>query len=516
MRSRLLATLLLFCAADGAVFAQGWAPWPSYPTAYVPSRYPNYPYHEYPLNGYYQGGYFAGGYADYGCPGYPFPSQGYYSPMPACQPAPWPMSPTDRPAYYPGNAYPPPMPAPAAQPVTKEPFTQQALVPGSGQRSRLLARLPVLRQEEAKSAPEQKPPQPEEVLPKPRSVDAAGQVDPDIILTSPDDPSGLAPNCPPCAPRGYRYYGRAEYLLWWTRNQSAPTLLTAGNPPATLVGGELDFADQPRHGGRFSLGRWLNDSQTMALEVVYFFLGTERSFFETGSGGEPILARPFVNAVTGQPMLSVVGQAEVEALSRLWNVEANFRGELCRWAWGHLDALAGLRYLEFDENINVLTASRAAGLTTLTFDGFGTHNRFVGGQLGLETEVFYRKCFLDAWAKLGLGDNTELVNIQGNQVIGGRLVPGGLLAQPSNIGRHRRNQLACIPEVAINIGYQLQDHVRATIGYNFLFLGEVVRPGNQIDTRVNTTGAGPSLPAFMFHQGSFWAHGFIAGLEFRF
>lgn len=339
-----------------------------------------------------------------------------------------------------------------------------------------------------------------------------------------DGKPDTAPCCPPCAPRGRPYYARAEYLMWWGQPQATPVLLTEGAAAVPLVGGgDVNLIAQTRHGGRFTFGRWLNNSQDLAVEMVSFFIGGDSSIYERTSAGTPVLARPFIDGVAGLPTQSVIaapgapGIVDIGMLSRLWGLEGNVRCELCRWTWGHLDALGGLRYVDFNENLTVLAGTNTrGGGANFAYDDFGARNRFVGTQAGVECELNYRKWFFDAWAKIAIGDNSEQVDIQGNRVLGGRVLPGGLLAQPSNIGRYRRDQFGYVPEVAISAGYQVQQHIRATVGYNFLLLGNVARPGDQIDTRINTTGAGPAVPAFSFNQSEFWIHGLLAGLELRF
>jgi hypothetical protein len=62
------------------------------------------------------------------------------------------------------------------------------------------------------------------------------------------------------------------------------------------------------------------------------------------------------------------------------------------------------------------------------------------------------------------------------------------------------------------------------VGYTFLYWGEVLRAGNQIDQVVNTnllppaTGpvSGPLRPAARLADSSFWAQGISLGLELNF
>ena len=63
------------------------------------------------------------------------------------------------------------------------------------------------------------------------------------------------------------------------------------------------------------------------------------------------------------------------------------------------------------------------------------------------------------------------------------------------------------------------------LGYTFLYLSNVLRPGNQISrvaspTLVPTDASygmgGPNLPGNQFHMSSYWAQGVNFGTEYRF
>jgi hypothetical protein len=260
----------------------------------------------------------------------------------------------------------------------------------------------------------------------------------------------------------------------------------------------------------------------------------------------PVLARPFVNAVTGTDSALVLsapgvqaGAASVSALSRLFGAEANARLELCRGCLFHLDLLAGFRYLEIDDSLTIDSRTTFApnvlglgGTSVVASDRFGGRNTFFGGQVGMEAELHYGRFFVDLWGKVALGDMHEIVSINGTTVLTGATgvstaLPGGLLAQPSNSGRYSQEAFAVVPEMGINFGVQLTAHLRARVGYTFLYVSNVVRGGDQIDRTVNLTGrpglfsipgaaTGPARPLFDFRDTDFWAQGINAGLEFRY
>jgi hypothetical protein len=99
--------------------------------------------------------------------------------------------------------------------------------------------------------------------------------------------------------------------------------------------------------------------------------------------------------------------------------------------------------------------------------------------------------------------------------------PGGLLALPSNIGHYTSDRFGVSPQVGLNVGYQVTSHVRLTAGYSFIYLNNVARPGNQIDTVIDPRQLPPATaigtrPYFPGQTTDFWAQGVNLGLQLRF
>ena len=102
-------------------------------------------------------------------------------------------------------------------------------------------------------------------------------------------------------------------------------------------------------------------------------------------------------------------------------------------------------------------------------------------------------------------------------------MPGGLLAQRTNIGDYSANNFSFVPEVGVRLGYLIAPRVALTAGYNFIYWTGVARPGEQIDPVVNPTQIppgtlqGPARPAFTgVSTTDIWIQGVSTGLEFRF
>lgn len=370
--------------------------------------------------------------------------------------------------------------------------------------------------------------------------------------------------CNVCGPEG-RYWVSVEYLLWWIKTGQTPPLLTTspdsslgilGQPGTrTLIGGRGLDRD-PLHGARFTVGGWLDCNNTKGFELSYFFL-SNRSFEASGGGpgtrGSATTARPFFNVLTGREDSQLVsfptvlaGTATITATSRLQGLTPNLICNLfccsptdpCNPHGYRVDLLVGPRFYHLEEDLNVrenLTVANdvavLGGSRIRILDSFDTENRFYGGFVGARGEFWRDRLFANATGGLAIGSNHQVVTINGNTVITpptGAVVNrnGGLLTQQTNIGRYSRDEFAVIPEFSFNIGYQVNQNLRAYVGYSLIYWTDVLRPGDQIDRGINTTQlptlggqgtlTGPRRPAFSFNDSDFWAQGINFGLQFRY
>lgn len=296
-----------------------------------------------------------------------------------------------------------------------------------------------------------------------------------------------------------------------------------------------------------ALGSWLDHCQMIGIEGDFFQLASQSENFSAGSTGDPILARPFLDASTGRPNAELVSfpgflAGNITATSSatgLLGADALLRINLCRTCKYQLDVIGGYRYLQLSDQIGVredLVSTNPSnpnfvplGTTFQVTDRFDTNNEFHGLEIGLKGSVRRGRWTLQGRAQVAVGNNHEVVNVFGSTVM---TVPGtlpvssqgGLLALPSNIGRFTKDQFDVIPELAATVGWQVTRRIQAFAGYTFLYWGDVVRAGDQIDLTVNpnllpgspTPGVGPARPLPLFTNSSFWAQGISLGLEFRY
>jgi hypothetical protein len=133
-------------------------------------------------------------------------------------------------------------------------------------------------------------------------------------------------------------------------------------------------------------------------------------------------------------------------------------------------------------------------------------------------------------SKVSLGTNHEAVESIGkttglNSAPGD--VSGGFLALPGgNAGRDVNNRFVVVPEIGATLGWQVNRWLRLNVGYDFLYINDVVRPGSQIDPFLNQklipvstsygSTSGPNFPMRSTRSDSFYAQSVQFGVEVKY
>ena len=367
--------------------------------------------------------------------------------------------------------------------------------------------------------------------------------------------------CDPCEWEcSNRFHVNAEFLYWKIKNSPdpIPLLVTApvahngdpliGQPGTVVVLGGRSIRNNWRAGGRFTLGYQWDDAGCFGAEVNYFFLPSEsrgRTVFSSGLPGSIFLSVPYFDTTTGKESSSPVaapnqfsGLATLKLANRMQGAELNGLAAIfsnCSW---NIKALAGFRYWNFNEHLKFFVNSPAVNIPKEIFlvkDRFHTENNFYGGQLGLGADYVCSQFFISAKGKIALGAMCEEVKIRGKFITNAfdgfknpQSFSGGYFALPSNIGRHKRTTFAVIPEVTVNIGYQIADCWHLQVGYTFLYVNQVLWAGKQIKRKINPTQSslyeftatptptGRPSPKASLRSESLWVQGINIGLEFQF
>lgn len=288
---------------------------------------------------------------------------------------------------------------------------------------------------------------------------------------------GFDPNGPPGkmtpAPASLFWF-TGEYIMWFPQaNRFRTPLVTTslggdrgviGAASTTILptndGTISSRLDSFRGTGGFSL------SDRLAFEVSGFSAG-KTEVFNYESTGIPVLARPFLNPITGQNDALVIaspsgGTGGIRTTTDLnvWGTEAGLVLNLFRSCreqeTGYtLNLLAGVRFLSLEDSVRIVSHSEGAtgapiffngqtfsttsaesfsiltegainqfqdtiatdAVQLIVLDSISTKNHFYGANLGIFQELRYGRWTFSATGKIGLGDMMQDINIQGSTTL---------------------------------------------------------------------------------------------------
>ena len=323
-----------------------------------------------------------------------------------------------------------------------------------------------------------------------------------------------------------RFQLRSDLLLWYVRSGHVPALVTGSSPAFSgIVGtgdtrvlfGDSGIGDTYHIGGNFGGVYWLGGRQCWGVDGSVFFLGRNGNRYTASTADAPLLARPFFNVNQGVPFSEIVGSTglatgaiAITNETSMWGADVNLRRYLASTPCARLDGFVGFRYLNLSEELSItesfartpnspVSIGVPQAMSGTVNDFFRTDNHFYGPQVGLTGEVRRGRWFLEGRTSVAMGTVVQTAQIGGSQAI--QLVDGssvttagGLLAVPgANIGTFTRNRFGVVPEVGVKLGLHVTPHLRLAVGYNFLYLNNALRPGDQIDPGLDVTRI-PNFP----------------------
>jgi hypothetical protein len=368
-------------------------------------------------------------------------------------------------------------------------------------------------------------------------------------------------DCPQCE-KNCCVYGSIEYLYWWMQPGRISVPLVTVAPPTAAPATAGSLADPttaiavgnerlrlpPQSGGRTTIGFWLDDEQLCAIEGTYFAIAQSSETIPAGSSGAAgsnFLAVPFATPAGAESAFllaapgTVTGAATVTDTVFLQGAEVNSVGNMYFQETCQLYGLVGFRYLDLRDSLDFATffqngaGSAAPGGFAITQDSISVQNNFYGAQIGLRGLKQCGCLVFTGTVKAAFGDTHEMMKISGatsSNLAGGAvgataISAGGIFTQPSNMAVYSRDRFCVVPQADVTIGYQMGS-ARIYVGYSFLYMSEVARPGEQIDRTVNFSQspvfgggalAGNARPAFNGFNGTdFWAHGATIGVAFNY
>jgi hypothetical protein len=367
----------------------------------------------------------------------------------------------------------------------------------------------------------------------------AAPVTPAAPATTGSCAAGVAPGvecCPQnCGPNRPRFYGDVSYMMMWIKDPSAtPPLAVLGrNPAAALLGGDNTTFDG-QNGIRATVGMWLGCDRKIGIEASGFLVErgeSTQAFAGDGAVGSPTITRPFLNLngpvpTVGQFIVTapgIPGSISERQTSEIWGAEVNGVLNWQQDCHRTTDLLAGFVYTDLHETLGVRSSTTTPNVgSTIIDDAIGTRNQFYAPQVGTRTSWCYGQFSLTMIGMLAMGVNHETIDRLGNTTTlnaAGAVInntPSGFLVQASNRGHVSTDHFCVGAPSRITLDYHFTDNLAAYIGYDFIYLTTVVRPGNQVDPTFQTVGNTVVRPAGGFNHTDFWANSFIAGVSWKF
>lgn len=352
------------------------------------------------------------------------------------------------------------------------------------------------------------------------------------------------------------YYGEVELLLRWFKPVCASVpVVTIGNPQAPIPGAlgqpgtQVVIGGTPPHkfefpltpGAQVTLG-WERGDGLFGLEVSGFRMeqAANSQHFTADANGFPYTYLPYRapdNRDQALPFTipgTVTGSSVAVGSTSLWGIESNlalpFTLERCAFpAYGRF--LIGARYLDLTDRVNIANSLQlVANPSAVAFgaDQFSTHNQFVGPQVGTTLGLGWGRWSAELTSKLAAGLTHQTRNIEGAPLLGASLlspllIPGPLLAEPSNVGRETARRVTLVPEIGVKSQVAVTSWCSVSLGYSLLYWNKVLCPGDQMSPLINVTQVpfrGPvqgSLdPKPQFVHTDYYAQGMSFGVEFRY
>jgi hypothetical protein len=316
-----------------------------------------------------------------------------------------------------------------------------------------------------------------------------------------------------------------------------------GLPTTTTLFGGDNVEGGLRYGVRVEGGYWFGQERRFGIEVGGMMLGTDSISFAANSSLNPIIARPYTDATNFTQQAALVafpgqsgGSININSTSgHFYSGDIDFAAKLTDSGDFRLIGLLGYRYFRFGESLDIdQTVSPTSplfvpGTQIVSTDHFSTRNMFHGLDVGVRPHFAWQALTLDLLLRVAIGNLHHTVDIAGSQVTTSPgFAPvtqlGGVLALPTNIGQHSGNEWIVFPEVGGSVGWRITPNVQLRIGYSLLWLNNVTRAPDQVNTTINPLhfpGVVPppgtaNQPAFNLNRTDIWIQSANVGVEFTF
>jgi len=356
-----------------------------------------------------------------------------------------------------------------------------------------------------------------------------------------------------------RFYAEGSYLLLWTNDGTLPIPIATGGPSLGIAGGQgtttllgsgpVDYGNM--NGLKVAVGGFFGDS-SVGMELNGMYLGRKTVTGTAGPSSTTVIARPFFDPTSRTENSVVVaapgafnGGVQMTNSLEAYSFEVNPFFRVAEGGAVTIDLIAGFRYFQHAETLNIYAGSSlqpggvsafngfgiAAPATILVHDRFGAHTTFYGGNLGAKLSFGRNRLFLDLTGKVAIGGVNQNLSVDGTSNVlsgGGFVAPastqGGFLTAGNQLGERTESRFAVLPEGSAQLGFQVTSWANIFAGFQVSYLSSVARPQEQISRTIPGTSL-PTSPNYIRTTGQrttmivdddFFLYGFNFGMTISF
>jgi hypothetical protein len=350
------------------------------------------------------------------------------------------------------------------------------------------------------------------------------------------------------------FFADVEFLLRWFKPVcETPPVITIGNPAAPVPGalgqpgtqvaiGQAHKFEFPMTPGLQLTVGWDRGDRAIGLEASGFLMeqAANGQHFVADANGSPNTYLAYQapdNSYQALPFTIpgvVTGGSVSVGSTKLWGVEGDLRVPFssdlgsCPF-YGKF--LVGGRYLDLTDRVRVTNMLRLVAdpsAVAVGADQFSTHNQFAGPQVGTTLGLGWGRWSLEYTTKLAAGVTHQQRNVDGSPLLPGStlspfLVPGPLLALPSNISHDSAQRVTLVPEVGVKSRVKLTSWCSVSLGYSLLYWNKVLCPGDQMSPLANITQlpfhgpvTGTLEPKPLFVHTDYFAQGLNFEIQFAY
>ena len=336
-----------------------------------------------------------------------------------------------------------------------------------------------------------------------------------------------------------------DALAWFTSSSSLPILATTSAPGTAR--NEAGILGTPSTSSLFSDDAFSSAVPGFRIQVAKDFVGyggidfefiqlATRSENEFASSADfPILARPFIDALTGSPSADLIafpgestGAVQVALDSRFRTAAIHYYQLAVEQSSSSInDQLVaklqiGPRVATLQETFssNDQSFDIVNNTSLQRTDALNVENLFVGGEVGLELNRRFKRVDLSAGVSLAAGANRQKLQGNGQSVFTNStgqtsVSNSGLFNSAVGASDIKSNKFSLIPAAELGIGFQTKWGWKLSFDYNVILWTNTLRVTDLVPTGLDPRFGAAERPFSSLKDDSYLAHGISLGLERR-